>query len=319
MNILVTGATGFIGLNLVNNLAKKHDVRCLIHNPLNDHFLKESDCEIFYGDVTNKRDLEKCFKDVEVVYHLACQMKGENVAKKAYWDVNVEGTKNVVEKSIEENVEQLIFSGTASGLLIKDEKPVDENYEIYDKSNDYKITKTEAEKIVLSSKDKLNVTVISTDFVFGPYDIKGLGYFRLPLKKTIITFNHGRNSIQPVYVEDVIQGMVSSLNNKKAFSEKIFISSEKNITSMEFLKQIALQLNTHPRFVNLPIVMAKARLNFLKISHRNQAMQSYIDFFTLNHIYNINKAQKLLGYKPKYNIEKLIKSSLEWYRNNDYL
>jgi nucleoside-diphosphate-sugar epimerase len=319
MNVLITGATGFIGSHLASKLSEKHNIKCLVRRNSETNFLRKFDCEIFAGDITDIKSLDKCFEDVDVVYHLACQMKGRGVTKNDYWNVNVQGTRNIIEKCLEKNVEQLIFTGTGSGLLVKNEKPINENYADFDNSNFYKVSKMEAEKIVLKNKNSLNVTVIAPDYIFGPGSVATLGYVKLAKRKIIAIFNNGSNLIQPAYIEDVVQGLLLALKNKKAFGEKFFITYKDAIRSRDFIDVIASKLGNNPKYLSFPKNFVKPILFLSRFVKAEISMESYIDFFTLNHLYDISKAERLLGYKPAFDIEQMVELSINWYKENGLL
>jgi nucleoside-diphosphate-sugar epimerase len=81
------------------NLIKKYDVKCLIRNSSDTRFINNLDVEIQIGDITKKDTLDKVTKDVDFVFHLAALMRKWNLSDKTYWDINLKGTKNILEMS----------------------------------------------------------------------------------------------------------------------------------------------------------------------------------------------------------------------------
>ena len=100
--ILVTGGTGFIGKYVVNILSKNFDLKLLVRRKNSLKFNKNID--IFIGDITDKKSVEKAFEGVDCVVHLAAVIKGES--EKKIYDVNVNGTKNLVEASIKNKIKK---------------------------------------------------------------------------------------------------------------------------------------------------------------------------------------------------------------------
>lgn len=97
MKCLVTGATGHIGNVLVRKLVQKgYDVTAFVFKNENIDYLKDLNIKFKYGDVRDINSLEKAFKGIDTVFHLAGIIEIGNGKKKLIYDVNVEGTKNVV-------------------------------------------------------------------------------------------------------------------------------------------------------------------------------------------------------------------------------
>lgn len=114
-NVLVTGATGFLGGNLIVELAKNgNSVTCLVKTDDNIERLLKSDVNIVYGDITKKESLINAVDGFEYVFHLAGMLGGNNPL--AFYKVNYEGTRNLVEACLQNggNLKRFVFASSCT-------------------------------------------------------------------------------------------------------------------------------------------------------------------------------------------------------------
>ena len=109
--ILLTGATGFLGMELVKRFPKR-SLRCLVRSHSLDYFLKDYGCSIVVGDVTDKASLDRACDGIGLVVHAAAVISAKSSSD--YGKVNVEGTRNVVWASKKAKVRHFIFIRTSS-------------------------------------------------------------------------------------------------------------------------------------------------------------------------------------------------------------
>ena len=130
MRVCVTGANGFIGANLVRALLKKGArVRALVRSTSNLRFLKGLDVEMAFGDLRDKISLKKAFQGCEVLYHTAALYAFWVKDPSCFYDINVQGTQNVLEMAGETGVSKIVYTSTVGTLRCpkNQESPSDEN------------------------------------------------------------------------------------------------------------------------------------------------------------------------------------------------
>jgi dTDP-4-dehydrorhamnose 3,5-epimerase len=141
MDVLVTGATGFIGKHLVERLKKEnYRIYYLIRKKSVERIKELCDLNIISGDITDKKSLRKNFKSFDVVFHLAGAF-GKLMRREDYFKVNVLGVKNILEVSAEKNVGKFIHY-SACGVYGCSEKVIDESFP-YNPTNAYEESKAE--------------------------------------------------------------------------------------------------------------------------------------------------------------------------------
>jgi len=287
MDILITGATGFIGKQLVKNLSKKHKIRCLIRtkNKENIAFLKKYDVDIRYGDLTNSFSMINICKDIDVIIHASAKLLGNEKNKEAYYKVNVRGTKFLIDDAKKNKIKKFIFFSTAGvfGPVLN----ADENTPIKT-TNIYEKTKAEAETFVKNSG--LNFVIIRPGLVFGPQDKRFGKIFLLAEKGYFPLLGKGNTKIQPIFINDLIS-ILEKLIAKNVSKETIIIAGNKIVTLKQFVKLI----NPDIYFIYLP----KKIMYFL--AHVGSSMEN---FFRKNFIFNLNRFFFLTESRT-FNIEKV--------------
>ena len=327
MNILISGATGFLGSHLVRVLAKEgHRCKCLVRRTSSTSELKDLDhVEFVYGDITDKESLKEAVKDVRVIYHLAAKIGKWGIPEKAFFAVNVHGTRNLLEVAHEGEVRQFIFCSTP-GVQGKGHAQASETLP-YKPPYIYELTKCEGEKLVLGFHQKrkdLSVTILRPDFVYGPGDLRRLPLYRAIGNKRFYLIGNGRALLHPTYIEDVVQGFCLPANNPVSFGETYNIAGPRVVTVREYAETIAQTLNVSLPRLRFPKPSAGILATFLealsKITGKEPILsQSKVKFLTSNHGSNISKAMNELGYRPKTDFEAGIKRTVNWYYQHDLL
>src|SRR3954471_15473322 len=149
MKILVTGGTGFTGTALVQRLLDEgHQVVALDYKEgLQCEALRSRGAEVIIGSVTDRTAVERSMRDVELVFHLAAAFRELNVPNAFYDEVNVGGTRVVLEAARKEGVRKFVYCSTCGVHGNVDHPPADENAPIQP-ADYYQRTKYEAEPLV---------------------------------------------------------------------------------------------------------------------------------------------------------------------------
>ena len=147
MKALVTGASGFTGGYLVQNLLDHgYEVRAFVRPTSNIDALKKMNVDIFKGQIQNRKDVLAAVHGMDTVFHIAALYRAANLPDSAYWDVNVTGTENVMDAALRQGVKRVVHCSTG-GVHGHIEKPPANEDAPWHPGDVYQESKAEGEKI----------------------------------------------------------------------------------------------------------------------------------------------------------------------------
>ncbi len=323
---VVTGANGFVGSHLVDNLlAQGLKVRCIVRKSSNLKWLDKKDVEIFDSGLFDKEGLRKAFKDVNYIFHVAGVVKSKT--KEGYFEGNVETTRNLLEVALENKSTikrfLVVSSQTVSGPSTLD-KPVNEETECKPITT-YGRSKLAEEKLVLSYKDKLPITICRAPAVYGERDTEIFIYFQTFSKGLTTTIGFNKKELSLIHAVDLVEGFYLAAMSEKAKGEIYFISSEKYYTWQEINSITSKILNKKPIIIKVPhflvytiaaiaqfFAMFSSKPATLNIEKAKDITQQY---WTCN----TSKAINDFGYRQKISIEEGIRRTCDWYKQMKWI
>lgn len=218
--ILVTGGSGVMGSVLVRELHKKGGLVRVCVAPGDPFVSRISDtaADIWYADITKKVSLAGICKGIKTIYHLAAVIVSGDARE--FDRVNTEGTRNIVEEAQWAGVKHFIFVSSASVT--------------YPAPTPYSLSKQKAEAIVKYSG--LNYTIIRPTLVYGERGGLEFDMYLDYLKKfPVVPFiGDGRALKRPVYVGDVIAGLVAVYGKKKTYKKIYNFSGAEALSILQF-------------------------------------------------------------------------------------
>jgi len=317
-NVLVTGATGFIGYHLTkkllaqncNVIAVGRDFKLINKLEANSHLIK------LKGDLINNDFLVNLFSKyrIDVIFHLAAKVH-DRLEKDAnqYRLINVNLTEKLAELALKNNVEKLIFFSTVSVYGDTEGRTIDET-EICAPSTTYGKTKLEAENILIKAYQKYNLPIIILRLtsVYGTYDHGNLQLLAKLIRKHLSTMvGQGKNRKTMVYIEDVIQAVMLTVIRDEAVGE-IFNIGENFYTFCKILDTLEEILDVSTLRFKIPLSLGKV----IEKQNINLTLSKLIRTIGSDNCYSSDKAKKILGFKPLFNLEQGLKESVKWYRSS---
>ncbi len=228
---LVTGGAGFIGSNLVDKLVKEGHHVTILDNLSTGRFKNIShhnkkSVKFFKIDISKKVKLDKFFKNIKYVFHLAgladIVPSIENPDK--YFQSNVVGTLNIVQAAQKTNVKKLIYAASASCYGIPKKYPIKENAKIETKYP-YALTKWQAEELIMHWVNVYNLPAISIRFfnAYGPRSrtsgaygaVFGVFLAQKLANKPLTIVGNGNQTRDFIHVNDLVDGLIKAAVSKK--------------------------------------------------------------------------------------------------------
>jgi dihydroflavonol-4-reductase len=266
MKIFVTGGTGFIGTHLVKCLAEtEHELVCLARETSDVSALKGLGVTIAMGDVTDKESLLRGMQGCDWVANLANLFLFWVPDRQVYTDVNIEGTRNVMESVLETGISKVVHVSTAAvwgktGWPISEGTPVGS-----ERASEYARTKYEGERIAwrLHKEQGLPLVMVYPAAVLGPNDPKAAGRYVKNIARHRMPAQILTDSPFPfVYVGDVCEVILGALEKEGNIGEKYLVSGE-NLTWGEFNHLICDVAGVPLPFLRLPDAMTAFNARFL--------------------------------------------------------
>ncbi|MCK5707317.1 MAG: NAD-dependent epimerase/dehydratase family protein [Candidatus Aureabacteria bacterium] len=250
MNILVTGATGFIGRHLVEELATSSEdiIYCIVRNTKKSKLIEKFGVNLIYADITDEKSLLKSLPEkIDVIYHCAGYVSNKN--RENLHKVNVLSTKYLCQFALINNVKRFIHVSSIAPVLGNADILLTEDLP-YNPTNPYGESKAEAEKIVIDYRKKgLKVSVIRPCMVYGEGEPHALNKLLTLLKYRLFPLvDHGKNKFHLVYVKNVVDALIFSARSEKCLEGTFYIADKEILTSKEVFSTMSQALNARNPF-----------------------------------------------------------------------
>ncbi len=322
---IVTGASGFLGNNIIRML--EHDdnaeVRAFVLNGESISSLNNLKCSIYYGDVTKADTLNSVFEgsgDAEIfVIHCAAVVYIKSKYNSRVYDVNVNGTKNIVDKVLEYNA-KLIYVSSVHAIPEKSDGNLISEVSIFNPDNVvglYAKTKAEAARYVMDSvKDKgLNACIVHPSGILGPYDFSNSHLTALVREivrgKLPMCVKGGYDFVD---VRDVAKGIIMACDKGK-MGECYIMSGE--FVSIKRLADLVCDVVGRKRIkVVLPIMIAKVVAPFYEMYYNVKGKTPLFTKYSLytlssNSNFSNEKAKRDLGFVTR-DITDTVRDMVMW-------
>ena len=315
--IFITGASGFIGSHLTEDLLKKgYKVTALVPYDINSSIgwlkqINKKNLKIIHGDICDENFLIKHTKKIDVVIHLAAliSIPYSYSSPKSFIKVNIEGTHNVLEASRKNNVKKIIHTSTSEVYGSAQYSPIDERHPLNPQSP-YAASKVSADCIALSYYKSfgLPVTILRPFNTFGP---RQSSRAVIPAIISQLILNNEKLKVGNIdtkrdftYVSDTVSGYISAIETKKNIYGEVFnLGTGKTFKIKDVISEVCKILQIKPKLI-------RDRKRFRPTKSEVKLLLS-----------NNKKARKILGWKPKYTnkigFSIAVKKTIDWFRKKE--
>lgn len=323
MHLLITGGTGFIGSRLaITAKDLGHDVRVsgltnTSAETANAAELAGRGIEVLIRPLDELVAEPGVFRGCDAIVHLAAAQHEVNVSDDHYRRVNVEGTRALLTAAAAAGA-RLVYGGTI-GVYGAREGTISETTAVAP-DNIYGRTKLEAERVVLAEATRQPVTVIRISETYGPGDRRLLKLFRAIRKGSFARIGSGRNLHHPVYVDDLVVGLLRAAEHPAALGEVFILPGRDAVSTDEMIDAVAAAVGRPVRSMRVPIWPLSIAAKVLETTLRPLGIQPPLhrrrmDFFTKSFSFNCTKARDLLSYVPSIGFAEGAARTAAWYRS----
>lgn len=310
--VLVTGAGGFIGSHLTEKLsASGYEVKAFVHyNSRNSWgWLESSKCkeriEVISGDIRDADIVRYAMRDIEMVFHLAALIgiPYSYHSPEAYVETNIKGSLNILQAAKDLGVKKVIHTSTSEIYGTAQSVPIMEAH-LVNPQSPYAATKAAADFLALSFYRSFNMPVA----VIRPFNTYGPRQSARAVIPTIITqILYGKKKIKLgaltptrdlTYVEDTVDGFIRIGECLESIGEVINLGSNSEISIGDLAKLIS-------KYLNCDIKIDSEQ-------ERKRPVKSEVERLRADN----TKAKRILNWTPKYTLEKGLKNTIAWFKEN---
>ncbi len=327
--VLVTGSTGFVGGHLARRLVDLGaDVRLLIRDPETKPFATEMKAKgaiIIPGDLRDLESVTTAVTGTKFVFHIGAIFREAKFADSVYFDINVGGTKNILEAAMSAGTGRVIHCSTNGVHGGHSSTPISENAP-FKPSDVYQESKVEAENVVMHAyrSGRVDVSIIRPAMIWGDGDLRFKKLFRGVARRRLPIIGDGNSWTHWIWVGDLVQSFLLAAITPAASGQPYLIAGRRPVPLHEVYETIAdlagvsvLPFKVPVKPIQLLGDLVESICRPLSIEppiHRRRA-----DFFIKHRIFDISKAQTELGFQPAADFTDECARLFRWYKDNGHL
>lgn len=319
MTVLVTGANGLLGTNVINELLRKgYKVYGYLRKKSSYKGIVNANLTLLEGNLPDVNGIFQVLGDVDTIIHCAAITNQNLLQYSDYYDLNIKSVKHLVDIAIEQSVSKFIYvstsnvfghgkSGVSANESSKMRYPFSESF--------YALSKLEASRYLKTKESQIEVVTVNPTFMIGAYDTKPSSgrIVLMGLKNRIVFCPPGGKNF--VCVEDVANGIISVLDN--AVNGASYIIGNENLSYTKFFKRLRVLCKRTFIIVKLPRIVL---LFFGRIGDtlryfgvRTNLSTVNMKAVSINNYYSNRKAleELRLTINP---IEKGIEDAINWFK-----
>jgi len=316
--ILITGANGFIGKALMDYY-RNNEV------PVVGVDLQGNGDDVHQADIAKPETFAELLQNCSVIIHTAALVSNA-MDDLDMWQVNVMATSKLIKAAEKHQVKRFVQISSIVSFGNKAKGELDEDYPVHADGGSYVLTKLASEHTVLSAQSQGNIEVV----IIRPGDVYGPGsrpWVILPLemlkKNQFMLPAMGKGFFRPIYIDDLIRGITMAASSDKVAGQILILSCKGYVTTKEFFKNHCgwlgkkdpISVPTSVALVLSYIVTGVSKL----FGKANEASAASIYQLSTESWFSIDKAERLLDWKPEVSLTDGMERSREWAEKQGYL
>lgn len=323
--VAVTGATGFVGTNLVRGLLDRGwTVKGLARSVPKTGDLPAA-VEVTIGDINDRSALDRLAQGCETFVHLVSNFRTASGPPESYRRINVEGTKTALAAARSAGVKRFIYCSTIGVFGHVKNGPADENSP-YAPGDLYQETKLESEEYLRAEmgKDAMEIVILRPCSIYGPGDLRMLKMFRMLAKRRFMLAGPCRENFHAVYIDDLVNGFIAAIETPGISGESFIVGGADYMPLDDYVATAAAAVDAPPPWLRIPyapLMAAAAVCEAICVPLRIEPPlhRRRVRFYKNNRAFKIDKARRVLGYEPLVSLQEGMKRTVAWYRKEGLL
>ncbi len=315
-NVLITGGSGFLGINLIRYLLNKgYNITSL--DIATFDYPEKDKIRVIKGDIRDNNVVKEAVKNNDFVVHCAAALP--LYTKKDIFSTDINGTKNLLEESYLNKIERFVHISSTAVYGIPDHHPLYEDDKL-DGVGHYGKAKIIAEELCLEYRKKgMCIPILRPKSFIGP---ERLGVFAIFYEwakdgKNFPMIGNGKNRYQLLDVEDLCEAIYLCLTKPKEIVNDTFNIGAKEFTTMKEDYQAVLDYaGFNKKIITFPDFLVIWPLRILEFFHLSPLYKWVYETASKDSFVSIQKAEKILGFSPKYSNKDALIRNYEWYLKN---
>jgi nucleoside-diphosphate-sugar epimerase len=327
--LFVTGGSGFIGSRLARlALERGHDVTVVtaVNNPTERarcEALEKEGINVLTAPLEDSFALARALVGHQVVIHLAAAQHEAQAPESHFHQVNVEGTRRLLELAARAGVGRFVH-GSTIGVYGSGARRILDEQSTLAPDNPYGRTKAVAETVVRAFEGTMEQCIVRISETYGPGDMRLLKLFRGVQSGRYVTVGRGNNEHQLIYVDDLVRGLLAAATAAALNGETIVLAGSERVTTDAMVSAIAAAVGQSRRMFHAPMLpfMAAAYVmekTMIPLGLKPPLHRRRLDFFRKSFRFSTAKAERLLSFRATTNFMEGARRTADWYRAHGYL
>jgi dihydroflavonol-4-reductase len=327
--ILITGGSGFIGSRLAQLAAQQgHTLTVVtaVNNAVEQarcDELAKAGIALVVAPLEDVRTVAAAMRDQDAVIHLAAAQHEAERPESYFHQVNVEGTRRLLELASQAGVRRFVHGstigvyGSAAAGVLDECSPLAPD-------NPYGRTKMAAESVVRYAPAGMEFCIIRISETYGPGDMRLLKLFRAIGSGRYVTVGTGENQHQLIYVEDLARGLLAASAAPSAVGQTIVLAGGEHLTTNAMVAAISAAVGSKRQIRHAPIwpFVAAAygfEKTFVPLGLKPPLHRRRLDFFRKSFNFSTATAERLLNFRPEIDFVEGTRRTAQWYRSRAML
>ncbi len=308
MNILITGANGFIGRALSEYLSKaQHSVFALVRTPHPDLQVQD---QFIVCDFLKQDDWSLIFKGIDVVIHLAGIVHTKGLSVQDYDEINSELTKKLATECVKAGVKRFVFISTVNVHGCSSSKEILTIKSPTKPLLSYGKSKLQAEEILrdIEKKDGLDVVIIRPPVVYGPYAKGNVDLLIKAIQMNIpFPFAGVKNRRSLIYLDNLVDAIALTAIHPDAKGHTYYVSDDHSLCIVELIQKLGKGLEKSPLLFPFPQILLRVPLKLLGKEEMLEKITGSLEL-------DISDIKTSIGWKPVVSVEEGLRRTVEAFR-----